>query len=212
MKLGIALLLMTLVSDTARVVPVCNVSILLNGDSTAWGYAAGGGGARASVYPELALQRAMDARFGRGVIAVRTGAVSGSTSVGALLQPRDADIVVYNSGINDVAHRVIPEEYRLNLRKLAKVPGAVFQTPTPVWNRKSYDAAMREVAAEAGVPLIDAHAWALRQPDWWKIATDGVHPTSEGYESLANDLLMPSLARLVWLRCKLLRKRPAIPS
>lgn len=178
----------------------CSVSVLLNGDSTAWGFEPGGGGARATIYPELALQRAMDARFGAGVVTVATGAVSGTTSADALSQPRDADIVVYNPGINDVAYGVQPEAYRANLRVLATVPGAVFVTPTPVWQQVGYDGIMREVAAEASLPLADARAWALGT-DWWAYATDGVHPTSEGYEALAHDVLMPVLEPLITSRC-----------
>jgi lysophospholipase L1-like esterase len=176
----------------------CSVSIVLNGDSTMWGY---DHGARASVYPELALSQAMDKRFGPGVVRVRTGAVSGSTSADALAQPTDADIVVYNSGINDLAYGVSAEAYRTNLRQLAKVPGAVFQTPTPVWGQESLDGAMREVAAEAGVPVIDARAWAQQQTDWWGIATDGVHLTSDGYRAMAVEVMMPALEPLVASAC-----------
>jgi lysophospholipase L1-like esterase len=177
----------------------CSVSILLNGDSTAWGYAPGGGGARAAVYPERALQAAMDARFGSGVVTVRTGAVSGSTSAGALEQPRDADLVLYNSGINDVAYGVPVDVYRANLRLLAS-PGAVFVTPTPVWAQPGYDGVMREVATDAGVPLIEARAWA-ESVQWWTYAVDGVHPTSDGYEAIALEVLMPALAPMVVERC-----------
>jgi lysophospholipase L1-like esterase len=176
--------------------------IVLNGDSTAWGFLARGGGTRAAVYPELALQWAMDARFGYGVVSVETGAVSGATSADAISQRRDGDIIVYNPGINDVAHKISAEAYRANLRQLAKVPGAVFQTPTPVWNQPAYDAVMREVAAEAGVPLVDSRAWALKLSDWWKYATDGVHITSEGNEAHVREVLFPALEPIVMRRCR----------
>jgi lysophospholipase L1-like esterase len=167
-------------------------SILLNGDSTAWGYEPGGGGVRAAIYPELALQKEMDARF-TGV-TVRTGAVSGSTSTDALTQPRNATVILYNSGINDVAYGHGESTYWANLRELAKVPGVVFVTPLPVSTAtKDYAGIMRAVAIEANVPLIDARAYAESRSDWWQIAPDGVHPSSEGYRLLVHDVLMPAL-------------------
>lgn len=178
----------------------CHVSILLNGDSTMWGYEPGGGGARAAVYPELELRRLMDARFGAGVVTVRTGAASGTTSTDALTQPRDADIVLVNSGINDVAYGVPAETYRANLRELAAA-GAVLVTPLPVWQQPGYDGIMREVAAAAGVPLVDTRAYAESRTDWWQIATDGVHPSASGYVLLAGEVLAPALAPMVEARC-----------
>jgi lysophospholipase L1-like esterase len=180
----------------------CTVTVLLNGDSTAWGYEPKGGGARTAVYPELALQQAMDVRFGVGTVLVRTGAVSGTTSTDALVQPRDADIVVYNSGINDVAYGHGESQYWKNLRILAlEVPGAVFQTPLPVFGTlRSYDEIMRAVAIENAVPLIEARAWAEAMGDWWAYATDGVHPSSAGYAELVK-VQMPVLTPLVLEKC-----------
>lgn len=172
--------------------PACTVSILLNGDSTNWGYAQGG--SRASVYPELALQQALDARFGAGRVLVSTGAVPGSTSTDALDQPRNADLVVYNPGINDVAYGHGESQYWAAMRVLARVPGAVFQTPLPVAGaEKDYAGIMREAALEAGVPLIEARTAA----DWGTLQADGVHPTAAGYAVLGRDVLAPALAPLV---------------
>jgi len=189
-------------AEREQMVEGCTVSVLLNGDSTLWGYEPKGGGARAAVYPELALQRAMDVRFGPGVVLVRTGAVSGTTSTDALTQPRDADIVVYNSGINDVAYSHGEPQYWRNLRTLVQeVPGVVFQTPLPVFGTTvSYDGIMRAVAIEGAVPLIEARAWAESKGDWWAYATDGVHPSSAGYEELVH-VQMPVLVPLVLEKC-----------
>jgi lysophospholipase L1-like esterase len=177
----------------------CSVSIVLNGDSTMWGY---DHGVRASVYPELALSQAMAKRFGPGVVKVRTGAWSGSTSTDALAMPRDADIVVYNSGINDVAYGHGESTYWTNMRELAKVPGVVFQTPLPTSTApKDYADIMRAVAAEAGVPVIDARAWAQQRADWWNLAVDGVHLTSDGYRAMAVEAMMPALEPLVASAC-----------
>jgi lysophospholipase L1-like esterase len=178
----------------------CRVSVLLNGDSTMWGYAPGGG-ARAAVYPESELQRLMDARFGTGAVTVRTGAVPGSTSTDALTQPRGADLVLFNPGINDAAYGHAPETFRTNLLALAAVHGAVLVTPLPVQWLPGYDAITREVAAATGVPLIDARAYAESRTDWWQIATDGVHPDVRGYALLARDVLAPALVPMVEARC-----------
>jgi lysophospholipase L1-like esterase len=141
----------------------------------------------------------MDKRFGTGIVTVRTGALPGSTSTDALTQPRDANLVVYNSGLNDVAYGHSDATYRANLRELAKVPGAVFQTPFPLATEKrDYADIMRAVAAEAKVPLVEARAWAQGIPSWWtRYATDGVHLNSRGNEELVHDVLMPALAPLI---------------
>ena len=173
--------------------------VMLNGDSTMWGWEANGGGKRADVYPELALQRLMDLRFGKGVVQVRTGAVSGATSGHALLQPTDADLVVYNPGINDVVVGHSPDVYKANLQRLAQVPGAVFQTPLPVSTHTvDFSDEMRQVAATYGLPIVQARAYALQQGDnWWEFAPDGVHLTSAGYEAIARWSLYPVLEPII---------------
>jgi lysophospholipase L1-like esterase len=194
--------------DQQAATPCSPVSIILNGDSTQWGYLAGGGGARADVYPELALQLAMDRRFGAGAVVVRTGAVSGTTAVEGLAQPHDGDIVVYNPGVNDVAYGVAPEAYRAALRALAAAAAparVVFETPLPVSTAAvSYDGIMREVAGELGAPLIEARAFALSVPDWYqRYALDGVHLTGEGYAAVVDAAVVPVLVPIVaGLRCR----------
>ena len=197
--------------------PVCNhvVKIQLFGDSTMWGYLAGGNGARAAVYPELALQQEMDQRFGYGAVVVSTRAVSGTTS-GHLLagtdgankpwpQSVDADIAVVNHGINDVAWGVTHEVYRDHLEQFAASPvQMVFQTPLPTSTAKTdYAQIMRDVANYRGIPIADARAYVQSLPDWWQYATDGVHATSEGYSAVTRNALAPVLFPLVAAaRCK----------
>jgi lysophospholipase L1-like esterase len=171
--------------------------IMLNGDSTMWGFEPGGGGARSEIYPEKALQALMDKRFGPGIIEVRTGAENGATSGDMLRQPRDADLVVYNPGVNDV-RRIGVSVYKANLRELIRsVPGVVFQTPLPVWGQNSYAEDMRQVAAENGVPLIDAYHLAETQQAYWDYAIDGVHLTSEGNELFARWAQYPVLEPII---------------
>jgi lysophospholipase L1-like esterase len=165
---------------------------------------------RAAEYPELVLQRLMDDRFGGGCVQVSTRAVSGTTSSQLvagqdglnLPWPRsvDADIVVVNHGINDVAWGVAPATYADNLRKLSRAQGAqvVFQTPLPVSTSSvDYTPEMVAVANEAGLQVIGARAYAQGLPNWWRYATDGVHGTSEGYRLLMTNAAMPVLESVV---------------
>jgi len=74
----------------------------------------------------------------------------------------------------------------------------VFVTPLPVSTAQAdFAGIMREVALEAGVPVIEARAYVEGRADWWAVATDGVHPNSAGYAALAPDVLLPALAPVV---------------
>ena len=198
--------------------------IQLFGDSTLWGYdGAAGNGSRAAIYPELALQQIVDARFGVGAVVVSTRAVSGTLTTNllegtdGLNKPWpgsvDADIVVLNYGINDKYTGMTPAQYQANLRLLAVAPArVVFQTPLPVWSTHypeylstSYAPEMRAVAAELKIPLADAGAYALSTPNWnspaW--APDSVHPNSTGYRAIVTDVLAPTLMpSIAALRCQ----------
>jgi lysophospholipase L1-like esterase len=186
------------------------VRIQLFGDSTQWGYLAGGNGARADEYPEKVLQGLMDARFGEGCVSVSTRAVSGTNSQHLLAgtdglnlpwpESVSADIVVINHGVNDVAWGIDAATYRGNLRKLSHARNAavVLQTPLPVSTASvSYASDMLSVATEEHVVVADANAYAQRQQNWWKYAPDGVHATSEGYRRVATDAVMPVLEPIV---------------
>jgi lysophospholipase L1-like esterase len=196
------------------------IKIQLFGDSTMWGYVPGG--ARGSVYPELALQLAMDAQFGTGHVSIETRAVNGTTTR-HLLEGTDglngvwpssvkADLIVINHGINDRGWGFTAATYKDNLRRLAVAPATiVFQTPLPTWSAKylpayldqSFAPEMREVATELGIPIADANAYANSIKNWnMGYALDSVHPSAEGYQLLTRDVLAPSLVPLVAaLRC-----------
>lgn len=202
-------------------IPLSPVKIQLFGDSTMWGYLASGGGVRAAIYPEVALQRLMDAEFGQGAVKVTTRAVSGTMASqlvagtdghnAAWPKPVDANIVVINYGINELRHGVPVATYRASLESLSVVPASVqvvFQTPFPMFDsaapNQSYADAMRDVATARSLPLIDAMPYLLALPSWrTQYATDGFHATAAGYELVATNLQYPLLSRLVKpLLCK----------
>jgi lysophospholipase L1-like esterase len=123
----------------------------------------------------------------------------------------DAHIVVLNYGINELRHNVPTDTYRANLGILASAPApakVVFQTPFPVYGNgtpsQAYASAMRAVAKERKVTLIDAMAYALSLPSWpTQYATDGFHATAAGYEIMATNVQYPVLSKLVKpLLCK----------
>lgn len=201
--------------------PVALVKIQLFGDSTMWGYLAGGGGIRSNIYPEMVLQRLMDNEFGAGKVKITTHAVSGTMASqlvagtdgynAAWPKAVDAHIVVLNYGINELRHNVPTDTYRANLGILASAPApakVVFQTPFPVYGNgtpsQAYASAMRAVAKERKVTLIDAMAYALSLPSWpTQYATDGFHATAAGYEIMATNVQYPVLSKLVKpLLCK----------
>lgn len=194
------------------------VRIQLFGDSTQWGYLDASPGLRADIYPELALQREMDARFGAGAVEVSTRAVSGTTSSWLLAgtdglnlpwpQSVNAEIVVMNHGINDAnpGYGISQETYRANLMQLATAPATVvFETPLPVNQAKAdYAQIMRDVATLLGITVADTNAYARTIPAWFqKYATEGVHLNSIGYEGVVRNALYPTLEPMVTkLRCK----------
>lgn len=195
-------------APAAPAVPVCTphaVTVLLDGDSTNWGFLSGSAGLRSSVYPELALQALLDAKYGSGAVTVRTGAVSGTVSNQWAAQPNDADFVFYNFGINDAVFSNPEATYKANLQAMyAAAPGrVVFQTPLPYFDATStlphvgYAQDMRDVAASLGAPVADSSAWAMAQPDWRTRVPDGKHPNDATYLDIAADVLLPALVPLV---------------
>jgi lysophospholipase L1-like esterase len=198
--------------------PRAPVKVQLFGDSTLYGYDSATG-ARAQVYPALALQRTMDARFGSGVITIESRAVSGTTTstlIGGTdglnkVWPEsvDADIIVTNFGINDQITGMAPEVYRANLLTLSRAPAKIlFLTPLPYWKvvtlQPTYAAEMKLVAASLGAPVADANAMALAIPAWsTSYARDGAHPTSAGYQLINDRVLAPAIDKMVLsLGCK----------
>jgi lysophospholipase L1-like esterase len=161
----------------------------------------------------------MNSRFGVGAVKVSTRAVS-ATSSGNLLAGTDnlnspwpqsvnAQIVVINHGINDLRYSISVATYRSNLQKLAIAPArVVFQTPFPIYTlgtpSQAYAEAMRAVASERGITLIDAMAYLLPLPAWkTQYALDGIHATAAGYDLVAANVQFPVLSKLVApLLCK----------
>jgi lysophospholipase L1-like esterase len=184
-----------------------------------WGYLAGAGGVRASIYPEMVLQKLMDNQFDLGAVKVSTRAVSGTTASQLVLgtdglnapwpQSVDADIVVLNYGINELRRNIPVATYTSNLQVLATAPAqVVFQTPFPVYGSgtpsQAYADAMRTVANQHDLTVIDAMAYLLAFPAWeTQYATDGYHATAAGYELVATNVQFPVLSKLVKpLRCQ----------
>jgi len=195
-------------SDTPSTCSPHPVSIALFGDSTQVG-----------AYNAGALQRYLEARFGKDGFSLELRAVPGTTSQQAIdgtdglnlpwPQSVHADIVMSNFGINDAYAPlgVTQEQFRANLRKLASVAVAVLETPSPT-TADVYDTApmaviVREVAAEKHVALADVQAYVLSVPDWKDHLPDGIHPDAALHELIAQNITGPVLAKAVEVaRCR----------
>jgi lysophospholipase L1-like esterase len=168
--------------------------ILLLGGSQTWG----SGARREEDVLAAQLQRRLEAG-GRRVECIGTG-VSALSSEGFLRLYEsewigfDPRIVVVNASNNDPD----PEEFAANLRRLVEIDRArgiatlfvleANSTERPERRLLPNHAAMRRVALELDVPLVDMHAHlAHRQDDgflWW----DHVHLTSFGQRLVAEKL------------------------
>ena len=168
------------------------------GDSTVWGYKTHVGGQVAKPAP-AAFAEALPG------VQVRNEGVSGSTACGLLngtdgvhpawstqLAHSNATTVIINHAINDQwTHDLGTYKSCLTaLAQGAKSRGkrVIFETPNPTrdsgWGLETYAAAMREVAAQQQVAVIDQYQYLLgylngRSP--YDICPDGLHPTDEVY-------------------------------
>jgi lysophospholipase L1-like esterase len=118
-----------------------------------------------------------------------------------------AKYAVINHGLNDGylpfprAYTPLPE-YIENLRTLASAPGAevIFQTPVPATRNDRdmtlYAQAMRDVAAEKGLKVIDVFACFQRQPNWQARIPDGTHPDAEGLRYIVETCAAPVVEAL----------------
>jgi lysophospholipase L1-like esterase len=94
------------------------------------------------------------------------------------------------------------DQYKANLRILAKAPGAtaIFQTPNPSTlpgrDMAPYAQAMREVAAEFGLRVIDVFTCFQTQPNWVERIPDGTHPDELGLRYIVNICAAPVIESL----------------
>lgn len=99
----------------------------------------------------------------------------------------DADVITGNWGINDAKQMDGPEVYRANLNAMideARSQGKLFilETPNPTtveghWSLADFVAAMRAVAKDRGVPLIDQYRFLYPYAP-----PGGTHPDQAGYQ------------------------------
>ncbi|MDQ9169237.1 SGNH/GDSL hydrolase family protein [Oxalobacteraceae bacterium R-40] len=184
--------------QTDRNEPLQALTIDYYGDSTIWGYESGTG-ARVATPAPAAFAAALPTPSRH---TVRNEGVN-STDACQLLNGQDgqhpawdtqmassnADIVIINHAIND-QWRMSVDQYKSCLTSLAvkaKAHGKkiVFETPNPTLNDMSaYMNAMKAVAAQQGVPVIDQYSYLLNYLDGkspYTICPDGLHPTDEVY-------------------------------
>jgi lysophospholipase L1-like esterase len=123
--------------------------------------------------------------------------------------PREvsAPFYVVNHGLNDGNQKpgkgITVAQYKANLRVLASAPGAeaIFQTPNPATSiyREGmgvYAQAMREVAAERGLRVVDVFACFQQQPNWRDRLPDGLHPDAQGYRYIVRECVAPVIEAL----------------
>lgn len=178
----------------AACVPVVPVRIVLAGDST-------------QVFTWQLLQVALEHEFGMSSVEVTDIARNGATT--AHITRADLagfNISVLNFGINDSA--IVPiDQYKANLRALRPT---LFETPNPTWSdirphaaTQEYAQAMREVAHQLGAPVADVNSYLMHTHGIPAHLHGGVHPDSETYRLIVDQVLAPAVAPLVAaLRCE----------
>lgn len=197
--------------ESAPCTPVAQVTIQLFGDSTQAGYEGGAVPSALAVHtPAVALQQALDARFGAGKTLVTSRAVNGTWSQelrdgtdglnAPWPQSVTANIAVINHGINDMQRHDFEtvSDYRANLEFFAaNTNGAqiVFETPNNVvygaTGTTAYAQTMREVATEFHDPVADTNALTDLS-----ILGDWAHPTDAGYIEVVSRSLAPAVIPL----------------
>ena len=174
-----------------------------HGDSTVWGYRSGSGGQVDTPAPAAFAAALASAGQPR---EVRNEGVSGSTACellngsngrhapfGQHIANSNAQFVIFNHAINDQWKNDIPS-YQSCLRELARLARGqgkqvLFETPNPTRDSgpgglDAYVDAMREVAAQEGVPVIDQYAVLTARLGGQSVTSlcpDGLHPTEQVY-------------------------------
>jgi lysophospholipase L1-like esterase len=186
----------------ASLASVANV-IEYYGDSTIWGWATGSGGTQVARPAPLVFAESFPASPRQ---EVRNEGVSGTTACLLLngdgrhaewntqMVNSNATVVIINHAINDAkpGSGISTATYKNCLRSLVQVAKAqgkrvILETPNPVSGfsgLESYVTAMKEVAAEEQVSVIDQYQYLLdylgsRNPE--ELTPDGLHPTDEVY-------------------------------
>jgi acyl-CoA thioesterase I len=116
-------------------------------------------------------------------------------------------LITFQSGSNDIANGVTPDEYRKNVKKVletAKKSGARvvvllqnewFRAPRgpdyggTAEKRNAYDAIMIEEAKAKGAEIADLRPIYKAQADKKMWVSDGIHPPAKAYEEWANELV-----------------------
>lgn len=190
--------------DPGTPAPPAKVAHIIDyyGDSTVWGYASGSG-ARVAKPAPLAFDEALPVSPDH---TVRNEGVNSSDAC-QLLNGRDgkhpaweqqmtnsnASIVILNHGIND-QWRYDVNTYKGCLKSLAQTAKSkgkkiIFETPNPTRDSGAggldvYVNAMKDVARQENVPVIDQHSYLtnyLQGKSVYTICPDGLHPTDAVY-------------------------------
>jgi lysophospholipase L1-like esterase len=174
------------------------------GDSTIWGWQTQSNGTQVAVPAPAAFAAALPATPAH---TVNNLGVNGQTACELLEGVNGFDdwatrmdaatattVVILNHGINDAvsANSVSVDQYSTCLTGLAQAAKAenkrvIFETPNPISDARlgPYVEAMRAVAAQEGLSVIDQYDYLTQQygQDASVIAPDGLHPTDEIYRA-----------------------------
>lgn len=188
----------------------------------------------APAYPRLAAERLADRRL---PVEVAVDALDGADTgyvlrrFDRMVTAHDPDVVVVALGLNDARPPeqrtpTSPERFAANLaaivdrvatlgaRCVLLTPNPRFDEPTGRASSASHDcmgpyvAAVRETAHRFRLPLVDAHQALLTEHRLEELIPDGVHPSAEGHELLADAVAEELLALFGSLRSPLRGVRP----
>ena len=127
---------------------------------------------------------------GTSACELRNGTDGKHAEWGEQMAASTANVVIVNHAINDLRKRESLDRYRSCLREiavLAKQRGkrVIFETPNPITAESglgSYVQAMKDVAAQNNVQVIDQYQYLLgRYSDPSEITPDGLHPSDAVY-------------------------------
>jgi len=202
MASGLRFIFLPLVLGIAMEGQAAGVVIEYYGDSTVWGYQSQSGERVAKPAPAVFGESLPDPRR----FEVRNEGVNGSTACDLLngangrhppwreqMAKSKARYVFVNFAINDQWKHDV-DSYAGCLRSLARVARShgkqmVFETPNPTRDSGPdsldvYVNAMRRVAAEEGLPVIDQYRYLtelLNGQGVQALCPDGLHPSERGY-------------------------------